>query len=71
MSGYDSLTKNEKAHFHDVVYEADGVAPSVDRLLAVYESLPVYILDDVQHWGLSDTCVRDGIYSFIKQSRII
>lgn len=57
--------KQDWAHLHDVVLEALEVDMTNQKLEELFRTLPQDIKDDAYHWGLSDSVVRDNIYTYI------
>lgn len=57
--------KQDWAHLHDVVLEALEVEMTNQKLEELFRTLPQDIKDDAYHWGLSDSVVRDNIYTYI------
>lgn len=66
----DALTYELKEldHLHDVVYEAIDKSLNNDELKKLIKTFPEDILMDILHWGLSDTVVRDNIYTYLKKN---
>lgn len=60
--------KQDWGHLHDVVLEALEVDMTNQKLEELFRTLPNSIKDEAFHWGLSDTVVRDNIYTFIKNN---
>jgi hypothetical protein len=66
--------KNEWNHLHDVVlsatWDTSKLKLSQSELEYLFGELPEHIKEDVYHWGLNDTVVRDSIYVWIKKNNI-
>jgi hydroxymethylpyrimidine pyrophosphatase-like HAD family hydrolase len=60
--------KQDWAHLHDVILEVLGVSMDDKKLEELFRTLPSSIKDEALHWGLSDTVVRDNIYTHIKNN---
>lgn len=65
-SDLDSITDDEWNHFHDVVLTAVGKNLSRQKLKDYFRILPDDLIDDIFHWGLSDTVVRENIIEYLK-----
>lgn len=70
------LKENDKFdNLHDSIinfFEDFGEIPENEQEI-VYEQLlmvlPDNILGDMYSWGMSDTCVRDNVYTFIEDNK--
>ena len=51
----------------DIILSITGEKFSNDKLMIIYKELPDYIKEDVIHWGMDDSVVRDNIYVFLKK----
>ena len=60
--------KHDWDHLHDVVLEATWNTTKLnlnqEQLEKLYLELPEDLKKDAEHWGLSDTVVRDNIYEW-------
>ena len=59
-------------HLHDVYFDAtltvtgEETSLNEEQILELWERLDDDIKFDAMKWGLSDTCVRDNIWEFVK-----
>jgi len=65
---YGGFPIHEWNSFHDVVYEAFNASMNRKELKAIYDSLPRYLQGNAVSWGLSDTCFRDSVYEYLKET---
>jgi len=66
---WNDTENHDKNSLHDVMYEANNVEPSEEEVKKLFLKLPRSIIGDIVSWGLSDTVVRDSIYTFIQSER--
>ena len=68
------ITQSEWDHLHDVVLDVTfhngKLSMSQEELEILYDELPSNIKDDIAHWGLNDTCVRDNIWEWYNDNKL-
>ena len=65
----DWIKENNLEHLHDIIYDITNKLPSKEDIAKVLKELPENIKQDIEHWGLSDTCVRDSIYEYLENTQ--
>lgn len=64
--------QSDLSHLHDVYFDAmltttgEEISLNEEQILELWERLDDDIKFDAMKWGLSDTCVRDDIWKFVK-----
>ena len=48
---------------HDIIFDLTSMKLTHKQLLTIFNQLPKNLQDDAIHWGVSDSVVRDNIYS--------
>ena len=60
------LKDDEWKSLHDTIFEATDKQLDHVQVRSVFMSLPEGLQIDALRWGVSDTVVRDEIYTFLK-----
>ena len=66
----EKITQSEWNHFHDVILDAGKKSLTQKELESLYDELEESIKEDIEHWGLSDTVVRDDIYEWYQNNKM-
>lgn len=61
------LEEEDLAPIHDIVYELTNKSLSNEALTHIWNCLPEDLIREAIHWGTSDTCVRENIYTYLKE----
>jgi len=66
-----TLEQDDINHLHDVILEALDFHEPIpnDVVIGVYHMLPEDLREQAEHWGLSDTVVRDNIYEWLQENK--
>lgn len=68
------FTKNDWAHFHDVILDATWhsgkVKLSQPEMEKLFFELPEEMRLDACKWGMSDTCWRDELWKWYKDNKM-
>jgi len=63
---FDSFEQNSKNHFHDAILTATGEKPSYEKMLELYDSLPLNLKRLAEDWGMNDTDFREQVIKLLK-----
>ena len=63
---WDNMDEDDLNSFHDVILEATDKSLTKEQLKQILLSLPKDIILSAMEWRISDTVVRDDIYTFVK-----
>lgn len=63
---FDSFDQNSKNHLHDAILNATNEKPSRERMLEIYDSLPLNLKRLAEEWGMNDTEFREEVINHLK-----
>ncbi len=70
----EAISKGGWDHLHDVIldvtYNEGKLSLNQKELEELYDELPSHIKEDITHWGLNDTCVRDNIWEWYDLNKL-
>lgn len=65
---YDMFNNHDWNHFHDIVLSVTKLRCTRKKLEEIFEKLPENIKEDANHWGLTDSVIRDKIYVWLESN---
>jgi hypothetical protein len=66
---YWNNSDNSKSDtIHDILASTIQITPNEEQIKSVFYLLPETIIGSIIQWGISDTVVRDTIYTFIEDN---